>query len=124
MIKRKISKISPKTDIETVQVIGETTEALKLSTTKNVDKESSLLEESLGCQTDVKKKLEDFEMLKVLGKGTFGKVRSILYTGSLRITSQKYVHYLGILQFLFLISKCSILCNRTIQTCTMYVVYM
>ena len=57
-----------------VQVISETTHALKLTTKKNIDKENSLLEESLGCQTDVKKKLEDFEMLKVLGKGTFGKV--------------------------------------------------
>ena len=33
-----------------------------------------LLEESLGPTENTKKSLEDFEIMKVLGKGTFGKV--------------------------------------------------
>ena len=39
-------------------------------------KQSSFLEKSLGVGGEevMKKSLEDFEMLKVLGKGTFGKV--------------------------------------------------
>ena len=69
------------------QVISETTEALKLTTHKSVDQENSLLEESLGCQTNVKRKLEDFEMLKVLGKGTFGKVSRQIHSFKLKLKS-------------------------------------
>lgn len=73
-VERRFSSETKSDRDEWVKVISETTEALKLTTHKSVDQENSLLEESLGCQTNVKRKLEDFEMLKVLGKGTFGKV--------------------------------------------------
>ena len=61
----------------TLQVIVETTRTLKDSCSPDIDQERiTLLEQSLGAEIKtVKKKLEDFEMLKVLGKGTFGKVR-------------------------------------------------
>ena len=62
------------------KVIVETTKALKDVSSSDIDNEkSTLLEQSLGAEIkSVKKKLEDFEMLKVLGKGTFGKVSEIL----------------------------------------------
>ena len=41
----------------------------------------------MGCQTNVKRKLEDFEMLKVLGKGTFGKVSRQIHSFKLKLKS-------------------------------------
>lgn len=73
-VERRFSSETKADRDEWVKVISETTQALKQSGRRNVDKENSLLEQSLGAETNVKKKLEDFEMLKVLGKGTFGKV--------------------------------------------------
>lgn len=72
-VERKFSCATVEERDNWVQVLQDHTKHL-LDAAKPASAIGDLLEESLGPTENTKKSLDDFEIMKVLGKGTFGKV--------------------------------------------------